>query len=63
MVHHVFVKYLLQHLTILCRPMEFIECDDPTDLKGNKTKDDNALNGCYKVHFYNGYEEYIYFVL
>lgn len=31
--------------------MEFIECDDPTDLKGNKTRDDNVLDGCYKVIF------------
>lgn len=29
--------------------MEFIECDDPADLKGNKTRDDSALGGCYKV--------------
>jgi len=29
--------------------MEFIECDDPADLKGNKTRDDNGMGGCYKV--------------
>lgn len=38
--------------TIFLRPMEFIECDDPTDLKGNKTRDDNVLDGCYKVIFF-----------
>jgi len=30
--------------------MEFIECEDIIDLKGNKTRDDTTTGGCYKVH-------------
>lgn len=32
--------------------MEFIDCDDPADLKGNKSRDDSGLGGCYKVYYY-----------
>jgi len=38
-------------------PMEFIECDDPTDLKGNKTRDDNGSDGCYKYGGSYRYED------
>lgn len=30
--------------------MEFLECEEPVDLKGNKTRDDSGLGGCYKVN-------------
>lgn len=29
--------------------MEFIECEDLIDLKGNKTRDDTMTGGCSKV--------------
>lgn len=34
--------------------MEFIECDEPVNLSGNKTRDETVTGGCYKVCFYNG---------
>jgi len=36
-------------LIIIFRPMEFIECEDLVDLKGNKTRDDTMTGGCSKV--------------
>jgi len=33
------------------RPMEFIECEDLVDLKGNKTRDDTITGGCSKVQY------------
>lgn len=29
--------------------MEFIECDELIDLRGNRTRDDSGVGGCYKV--------------
>jgi len=50
---YIFVFVTLKICFISYRPMEFIECDDPTDLKGNKTRDDNGSDGCYKVTYYS----------
>lgn len=41
--------------------MDFLECDDPIDLSGNKTRDDTASGGCYKVHYLGITQLSIYF--
>lgn len=38
------------HGLTLCRPKEFIECDDPIDHKGNKTAKEEMGMGCVKVY-------------
>lgn len=32
--------------------MEFLVCENPADLKGNKTRDDSGSGGCCKVEYH-----------
>lgn len=34
---------------LFCRHMDFMDCDDPVDLKGNKTAKEELGYGCLKV--------------
>lgn len=39
-------------IVLLCRPDEFIECEDPVDHVGNATASQELGYGCLKVGFY-----------
>lgn len=41
-----FTDYLA---VLLSRPLDFVDCDEPIDLKGNKTAREELGFGCLKV--------------
>ncbi|VVC26354.1 Hypothetical protein CINCED_3A013463 [Cinara cedri] len=44
---------------VLCSflPMEFIECEEPVNINGNKTRDETVTSGCYKYGGSYRYED------
>lgn len=44
--------------------MEFIECEELTDLRGNRTRDESGVGSCYKVVYYTlqQYYYYLYYI-
>ncbi|KAL5241158.1 hypothetical protein ACI65C_008568 [Semiaphis heraclei] len=53
------LNYVPSGPLVMCSflPMEFIECEDLVDLKGNKTRDDTMTGGCSKYGGSYRYED------
>ncbi|XP_025202376.1 TM2 domain-containing protein CG11103 [Melanaphis sacchari] len=53
------LNYVPSGPLVMCSflPMEFIECEDLVDLKGNKTRDDSMTGGCSKYGGSYRYED------